>query len=169
MPEILTSALIIFVLRLVDVAIATMRIFMVVRGRKSLAWIFGFSQALIYVFIIGSVLSDFGNWAKILGYSLGFATGLVIGMTIENRLAFGYTNLQIVSPQRGLEIAQGLRDKGFAVTEVAAQGKDGAVEVLHCSVLRKEEPSLYLAIQQLDPKAFITAKNVYRIQHGFWH
>lgn len=169
MTELFTSALIIFGLRLFDVTIATMRIFMVVRGRKLLAWIFGFTQALIYVFIIGSVLSDFGNWAKILGYSLGFATGLVIGMTIENQLAFGYTNLQILSPQLGLEVAQGLRDRGFAVTEVAAQGKDGAVEVLHCSVLRKEEPGLYAILQQLDPKAFIIAKNVYRTQHGFWH
>lgn len=169
MAALLTSALIVFCLRLVDVSLATMRIFMVVRGRKLLAWIFGFFQALIYVIIIGWVFSDLGNWTKIMGYSLGFATGLVVGMMIEKRLAFGYTNLQIVSPQRGLEVAQGLRDEGYAVTEVAAHGKDGAVEILHCSVLRREESNLYDTLLRLDPQAFITAKNVYRIQHGFWH
>ncbi|MGW8225437.1 MAG: DUF2179 domain-containing protein [Anaerolineales bacterium] len=169
MTELISSALIIFILRMVDVTFATMRVFMMVRGRKALAWFFGFIQSLIYVLIISSILADLGNWTKILGYALGFATGLVVGMTIENRLALGYTNLQIVSPQRGLEIANGLRDEGYAVTEVAAQGKDGAVEILHCSVLRKEEGKLYSRLLEIDPSAFVTAKNVYRVQHGFWH
>ena len=90
-------------------------------------------------------------------------------MLVENRLAFGFTNLQIVSPNRGLEMAQGLRDQGYAVTEVSAHGKDGSVEILYCSVMRKYEAQIYAAISNLDPDAFITAKNVYRIQHGFWH
>ena len=131
MPEFLTSALIIFGLRIVDVTFATLRIFMVVRGGKFLAMLFGFFQALTYVTTIGWVISDLGNWTKILGYAMGFATGLVIGMVIENRLAIGYTNLQIVSPHRGLETAQGLREQGYAVTEVSAHGKDGAVDVLY--------------------------------------
>jgi uncharacterized protein YebE (UPF0316 family) len=168
MPEFLTSALIIFVLRMVGVTFATLRIFMVVRGGKFFAWIFGFFQALTYVISIGWVISDFGNWTKILGYATGFATGVVIGMVIENRLAIGYTNLQIVSPHRGLETAQGLRDQGYAVTEVSAQGKDGEVDVLYCSVLRKYEAEINATITRLDPDAFIIAKNVYRIQHGFW-
>ena len=169
MSEILTSALIIFVLRVVGVTFSTLRILMVVRGGKLLAWLFGFLQSVIYVATIGWVLSDLGNWTKFLGYAIGFATGLVIGMAMENRLAIGYTNLQIVSPHRGIETAQGLRDEGYAVTEVAAHGKDGSVDVLHCSVLRKYEAKIKTTITRLDPDAFITAKNVYRIQHGFWH
>jgi uncharacterized protein YebE (UPF0316 family) len=35
--------------------------------------------------------------------------------------------------------------------------------------MRKYEAQIYAAISNLDPDAFITAKNVYRIQHGFWH
>jgi uncharacterized protein YebE (UPF0316 family) len=65
-------------------------------------------------------------------------------------------------------MAEGLRDLGYAVTEVSAHGKDGSVEIIHCSVMRKYESRIYAAITKLDPDAFITAKNVYRIQHGFW-
>ncbi|MFL7893036.1 MAG: DUF2179 domain-containing protein [Anaerolineales bacterium] len=169
MIQLLTSAGIIFFLRMTDITFATMRVFMVVRGKKVLAWFFGFLQALIYVLVISAILADLENWTKILGYAFGFATGLVVGMTIEKRLALGYTNLQIVCPQRGLEVASALRDEGYAVTEVAAQGKDGAVEILHCSVLRKEEAKLFSSLLDIDPSAFITAKNVYRVQHGFWH
>ena len=168
MSEVLMSALIIFTLRVVGVTFATLRILTVIRGGRLLAWLFGFLQALTYVLTIGWLFTDLGNWMKILGYAMGFATGLVVGMLVENRIAFGYTNLQIVSPHRGLEMAQGLRDQGYAVTEVSANGKDGAVEILYCSVMRKYETQIYTAISNLDPEAFITAKNVYRIQHGFW-
>ena len=168
MSELLTATLIIFVLRIVGVTFATLRILTVVRGGRLLAWFFGFLQALTYVLTIGWVFSDLGNWIKIIGYAMGFASGLVVGMLLEQRLAFGFTNLQIVSPHRGLDLAQGLRDRGYAVTEVSAVGKDGAVEIIHCSVMRKYESKIYAAISKLDPEAFITAKNVYRIQHGFW-
>ena len=169
MNDLFISAIFIFLMRMVDVTFATLRVFMMVRGKKVLAWIFGFTQALIYVAIISSLLANFGDWYRILGYALGFATGLVIGMWIENRLAIGYTNLQIVSPHRFLEVAQTLRADGYAVTEVAAHGKDGAVEIIHCSVLRKDEPGLYTRVQEIDPSAFMIAKSVYQVQHGFWH
>ena len=168
MSEVLISAVIIFGLRTVGVTFSTLRILTVVRGGRFFAWLFGFFQGLTYVLTIGWVFSDLGNWLKIIGYALGFATGLVVGMLVENRLAFGFTNLQIVSPHRGLEMAEGLRDQGYAVTEVPAHGKDGAVDILHCSVMRKYETKIYTAISNLDPEAFITAKHVYRIQHGFW-
>lgn len=167
--EILTSALIIFTLRMIGVAFATLRVLMVVRKRKVLAWIFGFFQPLTYIIALGWFISDLGNWTKILGYAMGFATGLVVGMYIEKWIAFGYTNIRIVSPNRGIEIANGLRDAGYAVTEVSAQGRDGTVAILHCSILRRYETKLRKEIISFDPEAFITAENVYLVQHGFWN
>ena len=169
MYELLVSALLIFVLRMIGITFSTLRILMVVRGRKTYAWIFGLSQALTFIVALSWLVSDLGNWMKIHGYAMGFATGLVIGMIIENRMAFGYTNIRIISPHRGLETAEGLRDEGYAVTEVSAYGRDGAVAILHCSVLRRYENQIRNSITQLDPEAFIIAKNVYLVQHGFWN
>lgn len=166
--EILTSALLIFTLRMIGVAFATLRMLMVVRKRKVLAWIFGFFQPLTYIIALSWFLSDLGSWTKILGYAMGFATGLVIGMLIEKWMAFGYTNIRIISPQRGIEIANGLRDAGYAVTEVSAQGRDGSVAILHCSILRRYESKIISKIISLDPEAYISAENVYLVQHGFW-
>lgn len=168
MNEFVFSTLLILLMRMVGITFDTLRILMVVRSKKIPAWIFGFLQTLTYLATIGIVVTDLGNWTKMLAYAIGFATGLILGMTIENRLAIGYTNIQIVSAHRGLETAQGLRDLGYAVTEVSGHGKDGSVEVLYISVLRKYESKIYEIISSLDPDAFIIAKNVYRIQHGFW-
>ena len=169
MSDLIASALLIFALRVVGITFATLRMLMTVRGRKAPAWIFGLIQAGIFILSIGWLLVDFGNWMKIIGYAAGFATGLVVGMIFENRMAIGYMNISIVSPRRGMEIAEGLREQGYAVTEVSAQGRDGAVAILQCSVMRKYERRIMSSILNLDPEAFITAKNVYLIQHGFWN
>jgi uncharacterized protein YebE (UPF0316 family) len=168
MSEIITSTLLIFTLRTIGIAFATLRILMVVRKRKLLAWIFGFISPLTYIIALSLVLSDLGDWTKILGYAMGFATGQVVGMLIEKWIAFGYTNIRIVSPHRGIEIANDLREAGYAVTEVSAQGREGTVSILHGSILRRHESKMRSTIIDLDPEAFITAENVYLVQHGFW-
>jgi uncharacterized protein YebE (UPF0316 family) len=168
MPPFLTAALLIFALRVIGITFATLRVLMIVRGRKGPAWIFGLLQSLIYVVSLIWVLSDLGNWLIIVGYAAGFATGVLVGMIIENRLAIGYTNIRVVSPGRGIETAEDLRNEGFAVTEVSAQGLEGAVSILHCSVLRKDEKKIIDRIIHIDPEAFITAENVRLGQHGFW-
>ena len=95
----LLPGLLIFSLRIVDVSLYTLRFMMVIRGRKRLAWIFAICQSLVFVTAITSVISDIGNWIKVIGYAAGFATGNVVGMLIEQRLAIGFSQLNIVSPR----------------------------------------------------------------------
>jgi uncharacterized protein YebE (UPF0316 family) len=168
MIEFLQPALIIFCLRVVDVALLTLRVLMVARGLKALAWVFAFSRALIFVFALRLVLSDLGDWSKILAYATGFATGMVVGMLVEERLALGYTHLRIISSRRGAEITEHLRDKGYAVTEVSALGRDGAVALLNCDVRRRQVGKVEQIIVDADPQAFITAEEVRPVQRGYW-
>jgi uncharacterized protein YebE (UPF0316 family) len=168
MLEFAISFLTLFSLRLIDISLYTVRIMMVVRGRKRLAWLFAFCQSFVYVIGIRAVLSDLGNWGKIIGYAAGFATGIVVGMWIESRLAIGYTHLRLVSARRGVELAERLRGAGYAVTEVAAFGKDGMVTLLYCSVQRRKAAEVEHIAQEVDPEAFITAEAVRSVQRGFW-
>lgn len=168
MAEFALSALTLFALRLVDVSLYTLRIMMVVRGRKRMAWGFAFLQSIVFVVAIRAVLSDLGNWGKIIGYAAGFATGIVVGMWLEGRLAIGYTHLEIISPRRGAELAETLRQAGYGVTEVSGQGKDGMVAVLNCSVLRRNTRKVEEIVIQIDPEAFVTAESVRAVRRGFW-
>lgn len=168
MPGWLFPALLIFLLRITDITLYTLRIRMVMRGMRVWAWIFGFMQAIVYVTAIRAVLSDMGNWSKMIGYALGFATGLVIGLTLEDRLGLGFTHYRIISPGFGLLIASNLRKANFAVTEVSAKGLNGVVQVLHCNVLHKHDREVERIIIDTDPDAFVTAENIRRIDHGFW-
>ena len=138
------------------------------RGRKSIAWVLGFFQALIFVLAISSVLSNIGNLLNVVGYAAGFATGNVLGMLIEERLAIGHIHLRVVSPHRGVAIAEKLRAEGYAVTEVPGRGKDGMVAVLSCSVLRKKVDRVRSIVNTVDADAFITAEDVRSVRRGFW-
>lgn len=168
MLDFLVSALTIFLLRIVDVSLYTVRLMMVMRGRKFLALIFAFFQALVFVSAMQMVFSDLGNWGKITGYSAGFATGLVIGMALENRLAIGYAHLRIISPNRGPALVDGLRQAGFAVTEVSGMGKEGMVSLLNCTIRRRHLPQATQIIMDTDSEAFITAEAVRSTRRGFW-
>lgn len=162
------SAALIFALRVTDMSLDTLRMLFVMRGRKGVAWLLGFCQSAVFVIAITSVLSNLDNLLNIIGYAAGFATGTVIGITIEERLAIGHTHLRIISSRRGAAIAERLRAEGHAVTEIHARGKDGMVTLLAVSVRRKNIDLVRNMVNDVDSEAFITAEEIRPLRQGFW-
>jgi uncharacterized protein YebE (UPF0316 family) len=161
--------ILIFSLRIVDISLYTLRLLTIRRGRKALAFTFAFFQSVFFVTAIRAILANLDKPIVVLGYAAGFATGLVVGMLLEARLAIGYTHLRIISTGRGLEITERLRGDGFAVTEVACRGRDGNATLLNCHILRKDTGLVVKLVGSIDEDAFITAENVVSVRHGFWH
>jgi len=162
------AALLIFCLRITDMSLDTLRTLFGVRGRKGIVWVLGFCQSAVYVIAITKVLSNLGNPLTILGYAAGFATGNVIGIAVEARLAVGHIQLQIISRHHGAALAKVLRDAGYGVTEISARGRDGTVRLLNTSVLRKDLAHAKRIVHQTDAEAFMTSEDVRPIRRGFW-
>lgn len=167
-PSAWVAGLTIFALRVGDMSLDTLRMLFVVRGRKGIAWGLGFVQSIIFVLAITSVLSHLDNPLNVVGYAAGFATGNVVGMWIEERLAIGHVKLSIVSQRLGAVLSKGLRENGFGVTEIPARGRDGKVLFLSVSVLRKDVPRVQAIIHELDAEAFVIAEDVRPLRRGFW-
>ena len=167
-PEAWLGAGLIFLLRVGDMSLDTLRVLFVMRGKKGTVWVLGFFQATIFILAISIVLAGVDNPLKVIAYAAGFATGNVVGMLIEERLAIGYIQLRVISPRFGSAIAEKLRAEGYAVTEVAARGKDGMVTLLSCSVQRKKVNQVRDVVNQVDPTAFITAEDVRPVRRGFF-
>jgi uncharacterized protein YebE (UPF0316 family) len=162
------TAGIIFGLRVFEMSLDTIRVLLVVRGRKGIAWGVGFVQSLLFVLAITTVLTNLDNLLTALGYAGGFATGNVVGMFLEEWLAIGHTHLRIISSRKGAGIATSLRERGFAVTEISGRGKDGMVSLINCNVLRKHVRQVERIAHDLDQNVFITAEDVRPIRRGFW-
>ena len=159
---------VIFGLRVADMTLDTLRVLFVLRGRKALSWFLGFAQSAIWVVAISSVLRHVDNLWNVVGYAGGFATGTVVGMLIEERLALGHGHVRVISPQRGSALAEAIRASGYAVTEIAGRGRDGTVAVLTCSVRRRDISRVTRQVHTLDPEAFITVEDVRPLHRGFW-
>jgi len=158
----------IFLIRVLNIAIATIRMLTIMRGLKTVTWFLGLFETLLFLVAIGSVLTDLNNPLKIAAYSVGFATGNIVGMVIEERLALGYTQVSIISPKKGPTISESLRNKGYAVTEVPARGKDGMVSLLECSVRRKNLEEVERIIKKIDSGAFVTTRDIHPLRRGYW-
>jgi len=158
----------IFGLRVLNLTLDTLRILFVMRGKKTLSWVFGFIVSLIHVILLTSIISNLNRPLYVVAYAAGFATGGVVGMWIEGRLAIGYTNIQVISPRRGAVMAEKLRANGFAVTEIPARGKDGMVSMLSLSVRRKQTLDVEKIINECDEAAFVTSEDIHPVRRGFW-
>ncbi len=167
-PEALGFAALIFVLRILNQALDTMRIMMMMRGGKLSVWILGFLESLIFVVTLTGVLNDLDNMLNMLVYAGGFATGNTFGVWLEERLAIGYFNLRIISPRMGDAIAEKLRGEGYAITEIPARGRSGAVSLLNASVRRRDVESIRKLVEAIDESAFMTGEEMRPIWRGFW-
>lgn len=167
-PETLLVALGIFVARLVNQTLDTIRFMMTIRGRKLTAWIMGFLETTIFVITLSAVFSNLNNILYLVAYAAGFATGNTAGMMVEEYLAIGHMHVRIISPKRGSAIAEKLRKEGYGVTEIPARGKDGTVTLLDVSVRRKDVKEVHDIAQKVDKSAFISSEETRPLWRGYW-
>lgn len=160
-------AALIFGLRSFDLTVATLRMLLVVQGRRGAAWVFGFVQATSFAIGAATILANLQNPINILAYAAGFATGNVIGITIQSRFIPGYSLMRIISSRRGSLLTEGLRESGHGVTEVAAEGLQGTVSLIYCYVRRGAVRRTAKRIRTIDPEAFLTVLNVRQLRGGW--
>ncbi|MDD3305541.1 MAG: DUF2179 domain-containing protein [Acetobacterium sp.] len=146
--------LIIFV-QLLFVPMLTLRTICMVKNLKVLTGLFGFMEALIYIFGLAIVLSGDQNILEMVVYAIGFAAGLILGIYIEQKLAIGFTSIQANIEQENPTLIDVLRREGFGVTVYTGQGKFGKRTNLDILTRRKCEKNLLKIIEKYEPRAFI--------------
>jgi uncharacterized protein YebE (UPF0316 family) len=152
--------LFIFVARIFDVSIGTLRIILVNRGYKLLAPMLGFIEVFIWVIAISKIMENLDNWINYLFYAAGFATGNYVGMFLEEKLAIGKVGVRIVTKRGAEALIQAIGEMGFGVTYVDAQGKHGDVHIIFSTCKRKKLPILLKLVHEFNPKAFYTIEDI---------
>jgi uncharacterized protein YebE (UPF0316 family) len=154
----LTSLLIVLA-RIADVTLDTIRTVAIVQGRRMFAAILGFFQALIYVCAIAKVLLNMDKPAYALAYAVGFALGTYLGITIEQRLAFGHQLVTLVTRQ-GIELAKALRAAGHRLAEVKGHTRDGDLTILFVETPRRLAQKLVRNASAVDKNCFCMVNDV---------
>jgi uncharacterized protein YebE (UPF0316 family) len=154
-PNILLTGIIVFLARICDVSIGTVRTIVTVQGRTAIAFGLGVFEITIWVTVASTVINQIADKPLLVGfYAFGYATGNVVGIMVERRLAFGTTILRIITPDEGPAIAAHLREKGQPVTVFQGEGMHGPVNELYIACRRRDLKWILPDVQCIDPKLF---------------
>lgn len=166
--ELVGGALLICVLRMADVTIGTFRMILVVQSKKYLAGIAGFVEVLIWIFAMRYIVKHMDYDINLFGYAIGFGIGNVLGITLEEKVALGYVQLNIISRHFTDKIADKLRLSKYGVTILPAEGGSGGVSILVIIIRRKDLKYVQRIIDDIDKNAFVTIQHS-RPYRGFIH
>jgi len=160
--------LLIFLARIADVSLATIRIIFVSKGLKYSAPIVGFFEVIIWLMAIRVIMQNLNNWACYFAYGAGFAMGTFIGLRIEKRLAIGSAILRIITQKDATELINHLRSQGYGVTVADAQGSTGVVHVIFTIIKRHYLENVVEIIHRFNPKAFYTVEDIRGVSEGIF-
>jgi len=167
----LLLGLVIFLARVGDVSLGTIRTIVTVQGKTVVAFVLGFIEVLIWISVVSTVVHSVRvNPVLVFFYALGFATGNAVGILAERKLAFGMIILRIISRDKGRHLSALLRERGQAVTVCRGEGMQGPVEELYVACRRRDLKWILPLVREADPCAFyITeqARDVSKILRPF--
>jgi uncharacterized protein YebE (UPF0316 family) len=155
----------IFLARITDVSIGTIRIIVVSRGNRLLAPVLGFFEVLIWIFAISNIIQHLNNMYAYLAYAGGFATGNYIGLKIEERLAMGINLVRIFTKEMADDLMNELHARGYGATIIKAKGRDDDVSIIYSIVKRKEIKQVVEIIEDFNPNSFYTIEDIKYVSH----
>ncbi len=160
--------LLIFISRIFDVSVGTVRIIFVSRGKKLLAPILGFFEISIWLLAMGQVMQNLDNAVCFIAYASGFAMGNFVGIYIEEKLAMGTLIIRIFLPKDDCSMKERLYEAGFGVTRINGHGRNGDVEILFSVIKRKNLDKAVKIIEACQSNAFYSIEDAKSVRKGFF-
>jgi uncharacterized protein YebE (UPF0316 family) len=160
--------LLIFLARVADVSMETIRVIYISRGIKYLAPIIAFFEIVIWLFAMEVVMSDLTNVANFFAFAFGFATGTYVGLIIEEKLSIGMVILRIITTEEDgeEEIMEFMKAEHCGVTSLEGKGTRGNVRLILSLVNRTDLPRITRYLQETKPHAFYSIEDVRYANEG---
>jgi uncharacterized protein YebE (UPF0316 family) len=152
--------LFIFLARILDVSMGTIRIIFISRGLKFLAASIGFFEMLIWLFAISRIMFEITNVLNYIAYAGGFAIGTFVGMLIEEILAMGYLSVIITTSKDPAEMVGKLDLAGYKLTVIDTQGGTKDRKMIFAIIKRDKLRSVISIIKEVDPNVFYAVENI---------
>ena len=162
----LVLPLLIFLSRVVDVSMGTIRVIFVSRGLKYLAPIVGFFEVLVWLLAIGQIMKNLSSPICYIAYASGFAAGNFVGISIAEKLSLGVALIRVVTQKDVSQLVERLKAENYGVTSVDGQGTAGQVKVTFTIVRRRQVAGVIALIKQFNPHAFYSIEEVGFVERG---
>lgn len=156
--------------KIIEITIQSLKTCMMVKGQRLKAAGLGFVECAIWGLVISTIISTLGdNLLLLLFYCIGYATGLFLGSTIENKIALGTSNLELIASDESTEkITEYLKSNNRGYTVFEGHGSVDKMNMIFIVLPRKETPRVLKEIKKsCDGKVFVVASEVSKYAGGY--
>jgi len=160
--------LLIFVFRIVDQSIGTLRLIFAAKGLKRLAPFFAFFESFIWLVAIGQIMKHLDNVYCYLAFAGGYAVGNFFGILLEEKLSIGTVVIRVIPKKDTTALIRHLRGLNYGVTVVPVDGMLGPTKMIFTTIRRKETKRVIEIIKQFNPTAFYTVDEVKVVGGGYF-
>jgi uncharacterized protein YebE (UPF0316 family) len=158
--------ILIFLSRIADVSIGTVRLILVSRRLKYLAPFAGFFEVLIWIVVIGQILQNLSSPVCYIAYAGGYATGNYIGIWIAEKLSLGMVLVRVIFSKQANGLIDRLCERRYGVTSIDGQGATGPVQMVFTIVPRREVRTVVDLVKECNPEAFYSVEEVDFVEKG---
>lgn len=163
--------LFIFIGKMIEVTVDTLRIMFIGKGKRMSGAIFGFISVVLWIILVNSVLTNISeDPLKAVIYCVAYGCGIYLGTTLESQLAVGLTSIQIVlNCEQVEELGAVLRDEGFGVTLLEGHSVNGMKRgLVFVQLRRKRVPEAIRIARGICDDAVISVSDVRQVRGGFF-
>lgn len=158
--------LFIFLARIIDVSMGTLRIILISKGYKKIAPLVGFVESLVWVLAVSQIMKNLDNLYYFIVYAGGFATGTYVGMFLETKLSLGQVIVRVITKYEASELVAKLIEEEYNLTTMDADGQFGKVKVIFMVLKREFLNDAIKIIKDNNPHAFYTVEDVKFVRDG---
>lgn len=155
---------IIFLLKIAENTLATLRTIFISNGKKWLGAILIFIISILWAISGSIVIINIGKDIFMLFiYSLGSFVGSYVGSFMEEKIALGNQLVICISEK---ELSENLRENGYIVTDIRGIGMESLKNILFIVISRKKRMELVNLITKFDPSSIVISEYTSIIYSG---
>ncbi len=166
--ELLFLCIKIFLARIIDVTLGTLRMIHTVKGRTLLAGMIAFAEVFIWFLIAREALNNVSSLWIVIAYSGGYATGTILGITISNKFVNSLISVEVTTNVASKENVEKIKQEGFGVSVVkTSDGEDNDKGILFITLNSRRLEDLKRILRHIDREAFIVIRENKIVQNGY--
>ena len=162
--------LLVMTAKIVEISIQSLKTCLMVKGQRFRAACLGFIECTIWGLVISTLIGSLGDNLMLLAfYCTGYATGLFIGSTLEGKLAFGTSNIDLMANEENTKlIVNYLKEHGRGFTVLDGHGATEPMNMIYVVLPRKEVAKTVKDIQKLcNKQVFFVTSEVSKYTGGY--
>lgn len=92
----------------------------------------------------------------------------MIGIYVENRLAIGTLIVRVIAAREADELIRNLRQAGYGVTSLDAQGATGRVHLIYTIIRRRDLDPVLKTILAFNSRSFVSVEEIQSASQGIF-